>query len=59
MSFEKSISKVDEIIKQLDSGDIPLEKAIELYKEGVSEISACKKELESAALKISYAEDLD
>lgn len=59
MSFEKSIAKIDEIIKQLNEGELPLEQAIELYNEGVLEAAKCRKELETAALKISSAEDIE
>lgn len=33
LSFEESQRKAEEIVKQLEAGDVPLEKAIQLYKE--------------------------
>lgn len=53
MSFEKSIERIDEIISLLENGDLPLEKAVELYTEGVAAAAECKKQLDSAKLKLS------
>ena len=36
VSFELAIEQLERIVSQLESGDVPLEKAIELYQEGVS-----------------------
>lgn len=61
MNFEKSIKKVEEIIGKLSEGEIPLEKAVELYKSGADELAACKKLLDSAektVMKISEPEEL-
>ena len=53
MSFEKSIERIDEIISLLENGDLPLEKAVELYTEGVAAAAESKKQLDSAKLKLS------
>lgn len=53
MSFEKSIGRIDEIITMLEKGDLPLEKAVELYTEGVAAAAECKKQLDSAKIKLS------
>ncbi|MCI7351729.1 MAG: exodeoxyribonuclease VII small subunit [Ruminococcus sp.] len=53
MSFEKSIERIDEIISLLENGELPLEKAVELYTEGVSAAAECKKQLDGAKLKLS------
>lgn len=53
MSFEKSIGRIDEIIAMLERGDLPLEKAVELYTEGVAAAAECKKQLDAAKLKLS------
>lgn len=61
MNFEKSLSKVDEIIAKLSEGSIPLEEAVELYKKGTDELSACHKALDAAektVMKITGAEEL-
>ena len=48
MTFDESIKTVDEIIRQLSAGDIPLEKAVELYKKGVEELKSCNDKLTAA-----------
>lgn len=52
MSFETNLKKLDGIVKKLESGDISLEKAAELYSEGMIISAGLKKELETAKLKI-------
>lgn len=52
MSFETNLKKLDSIVKKLESGDVSLEKAAELYSEGMKISAGLKKELENAKLKI-------
>ncbi|MGN0666336.1 MAG: exodeoxyribonuclease VII small subunit [Huintestinicola sp.] len=59
MSFETSVRKIDDIINKLSEGEIPLDEAIELYKQGADEIISCKKELDNAKLKIVSAQDTE
>ena len=61
MSFEKSVKRVDEIIEKLSSGDVPLEEAIELYKNGADELAKCRRILEDAekaVMTVKSAEEL-
>lgn len=45
--------KLGKIVAELEKGDIPLEKAVELYGEGVKLSASCKKQLEEAKIKIT------
>lgn len=57
MTFEESIKRLDEIVKEMDNAELPLEESLELYKEGTLLIADCKKQLEEAELtveKLSY-----
>jgi len=56
MNFEQSVKRIDEIIKKLDSGDTPLEESIELYKEGVSLLGGCRKQLDEAEMLVTVEE---
>lgn len=56
MTFEESIKRLDEIIKEMESKDIPLERAVALYEEGVKLSAECKKELELTKQKITVKE---
>lgn len=55
MTYEESIAKLDEIVKKLGSGGLPLDESLELYKEGTALAVDCKKKLENAKLQISIA----
>ncbi len=53
ITFEDNMKRLGDIVAELEKGDIPLEKAVELYGEGVKLSSACKKQLDEAQLKIT------
>ncbi|MBD0380715.1 exodeoxyribonuclease VII small subunit [Paenibacillus sedimenti] len=52
ISFELAIEQLERIVSQLESGDVPLEKAIELYQEGVRLSHLCGVKLEQVEKKI-------
>ncbi|MCM1226872.1 MAG: exodeoxyribonuclease VII small subunit [Clostridium sp.] len=58
MTFEENMNALSEIVGQLEKGDLPLEKSVELYGNGVKIAEMCRKELEAAKLKITqYGEE--
>jgi exodeoxyribonuclease VII small subunit len=52
LSFEQAIEKLEHIVSMLESGDVPLEKAIELYQEGMRLSHLCGQKLEQVERKI-------
>lgn len=46
--FERKMKRLEEIASLLDSGDLPLEDSLKLYKEGVQCSRFCREELEKA-----------
>ena len=52
-TYEKSLQRLEEIVKILEEGGQPLEKTVELFTEGTSLISACSKYLDNAEQKIT------
>lgn len=52
MTFEESIARLDEIVKQLSDGETTLDKSLSLYAEGAKLIKSCSKQLDKAQLKI-------
>ena len=52
MTFEENLTRLNDIVGQLENDKIPLEKALELYKEGIDLSVDCKKSLESAKLSV-------
>ena len=51
-SFEAGLQELEAVVKQLESGDLPLEKALELFGKGMELSEACRKQLEEAETKI-------
>lgn len=47
-SFEKNLERLDSIVLQLEDADLPLEKALQLYEEGMKLSALCHKQLEEA-----------
>lgn len=51
-SFEKNLERLDAIVQQLEDADLPLEKALQLYEEGMKLSEVCHKQLEEAEGRI-------
>ncbi len=47
-NFEGKLEQLETIVKELESGDLPLEKAIKRYEEGVRLSKECQKMLSDA-----------
>jgi len=47
-TFEQAVSRIDEIVRSLETGDAPLDKSLTLFEEGVELIKTCTTMLESA-----------
>ncbi len=52
LSFEQSLSRLDEIVKHLEKGDLPLNDSLALYEEGTALIRSCSKMLDDAEQKV-------
>mgnify|MGYP005746939517 FL=1 len=50
--FESSLEKLEEIVAELESGDLPLEKSIKAFEEGIKLTRHCQNLLSKAELKI-------
>jgi len=48
VSFDQAIQQLEEIVRQLEQGDVPLEDAISLYKTGMELSSVCHDKLQHA-----------
>ncbi len=45
ISFEEALSKIENIVYDLENNDIPLEKSIQLYKQGMELSLICREKL--------------
>ncbi|OCS88622.1 exodeoxyribonuclease VII small subunit [Caryophanon tenue] len=48
MTFEESMQQLEEIVRQLEQGNVPLEQAIDLYKRGMTLSKSCHDTLQHA-----------
>jgi exodeoxyribonuclease VII small subunit len=46
--FEKSLARLEEVVKRLESADLSLDEAMKLFEEGVKLSRECQKQLEEA-----------
>lgn len=51
-TFEEAMGRIEEIVRQLESGEKPLEEALSLFEEGTSLIKTCSKQLDEAEQKV-------
>ena len=51
-TFEQSLGRLEEIVKQMERGDVPLEQALSLFEEGTALVGSCRKLLDEAELKV-------
>ena len=52
LSFEDALVALEQIVQQLERGDVPLDKSIDLYERGEKLREACQKRLDAAQARI-------
>lgn len=57
LSFEQAMAQLEEALKVLSQGDIPLEKAVEQYKIGLDMASLCQNMLRNAEGEIKVLQN--
>ena len=51
-SFEVCLTELEKVVHELENGDLPLERALELFERGAQLSEACRKQLEEAETKV-------
>jgi exodeoxyribonuclease VII small subunit len=51
-SFETCLEELEKVVKQLEGGDLPLERALELFEKGVELSESCRRQLEEAETRV-------
>lgn len=51
--FSKNIERLESIVGELEAGPLELEKALQLFEEGIKLSAACQQELDKASAKVS------
>jgi exodeoxyribonuclease VII small subunit len=52
MTFEEALAELEGIVRQLETGDVELEKSIAIYERGAALKAHCEGRLKSAELKV-------
>lgn len=52
-SFEKAMKQLEQIVQELETGDLPLEKAIAKFEEGVKLSKFCSEKLDETEKRIT------
>ena len=51
-SFETSLAELEQIVTQLESGDLPLEESLEFFEKGIKLSRECRERLTTAERRI-------
>jgi exodeoxyribonuclease VII small subunit len=51
-SFEASLDELEMVVKELEAGDLPLERSLELFEKGMALSETCRKQLETAETRV-------
>jgi exodeoxyribonuclease VII small subunit len=51
-SFETSLDELEKVVRELEAGDLSLERSLELFERGVGLSDVCRKRLEDAETRI-------
>ena len=52
LSFEASLDELEKVVKELEAGDLPLERSLELFEKGMTLSETCRKQLEEAETRV-------
>ena len=56
LSFEDAVAKLEQIVDQMETDDLPLEKMLAAYEQGTRLVKACEDKLSAAEVKIAQLE---
>ena len=51
-SFESSLDELEKVVKELESGDLPLDRSLDLFSRGMQLSESCRKQLEEAETRV-------
>jgi exodeoxyribonuclease VII small subunit len=51
-TFEAGLQQLESIVKEMETGELPLERAITLFEQGMKLSEACRKQLEEAETRV-------
>ena len=51
-SFETAMKRLEEIVRTMERGELPLEESLKLFEEGTALVRSCTKQLDEAEMKV-------
>jgi exodeoxyribonuclease VII small subunit len=51
-TFESSLDELEKVVRELEGGDLPLERSLELFERGMGLSDICRKQLEAAETRV-------
>lgn len=51
-SFEANMQRLEQIVRAMERGDVPLEESLKLFQEGTDLVRSCNELLEKAQLQV-------
>ena len=51
-SFESCLDELEKVVKELEGGDLSLDRSLELFERGMSLSDVCRKQLEAAETRV-------
>jgi len=57
VSFEDAVKKLESIVEEMESDELPLDKLLVRYEEGAKLVKACEEKLQSAETRITQLEE--
>ena len=51
-TFEENMQRLEQIVRAMERGDVPLEESLKLFREGTALVEACGKLLDEAELQV-------
>ncbi|HXP83716.1 MAG TPA: exodeoxyribonuclease VII small subunit [Bryobacteraceae bacterium] len=52
LTFEAGLDQLETIVKEMETAELPLDRALELFERGVKLSAACRKQLEDAETRV-------
>ena len=51
-TFESCLDELEKVVKELEGGDLPLERSLQLFERGMGLSDSCRKQLEAAETRV-------
>ena len=52
LTFEQNMQRLEQIVRAMELGDVPLEESLKLFQEGTALVEKCGKLLDEAELQV-------